>query len=143
MTQVTTASMVEVASAFFDACERGEGWEGCRQYCAPDATFSAQAEPLADVQTLEQYADWMKALYTPLPDARYEVRSFAADGERSNVIVYAVFSGTHTGEGAPIPPTGKSTKSDYVYVMDFDGDHIRHMTKIWNAGFALRELGWA
>jgi predicted ester cyclase len=85
----------------------------------------------------------MKALYTPLPDARYEVRSFAADGERSNVIVYAVFSGTHTGEGAPIPPTGKSTKSDYVYVMDFDGDHIRHMTKIWNAGFALRELGWA
>jgi len=27
-------------------------------------------------------------------------------------------------------------------VMDFDGDKIRHMTKIWNAGLALKQLGW-
>jgi len=27
--------------------------------------------------------------------------------------------------------------------MGFDGDKIRHMTKIWNAGWALKELGWA
>jgi hypothetical protein len=27
--------------------------------------------------------------------------------------------------------------------MQFDGDRIAHMTKIWNAGLALRELGWA
>jgi hypothetical protein len=26
--------------------------------------------------------------------------------------------------------------------MSFDGNKIRHMTKIWNAGWALRELGW-
>jgi len=26
--------------------------------------------------------------------------------------------------------------------MEFDGDKIRHMTKIWNAGWAMRELGW-
>ena len=25
----------------------------------------------------------------------------------------------------------------------FDGDKISHMTKIWNAGMALKELGWA
>ena len=41
------------------------------------------------------------------------------------------------------PPTGKRTSSDYVYSMDFDGDKIRHMTKIWNAGWAMKELGWA
>ena len=40
------------------------------------------------------------------------------------------------------PPTGKSTRSDYVYCMAFDGDKIRHMTKIWNAGWAMHELGW-
>ena len=27
--------------------------------------------------------------------------------------------------------------------MDFAGDKIRHMTKIWNAGWAMKELGWA
>jgi hypothetical protein len=26
--------------------------------------------------------------------------------------------------------------------MEFDGDKIRHMTKIWHAGLAMKELGW-
>jgi hypothetical protein len=26
--------------------------------------------------------------------------------------------------------------------MDFDGERIRHMTKIWHAGLAMKELGW-
>ena len=55
---------------------------------------------------------------------------------------YAVFHATHTGEGGPVPPTGKSTSTDYVYVMEFQGGKISHMTKIWNAGWAMRELGW-
>jgi hypothetical protein len=29
-----------------------------------------------------------------------------------------------------------------VYVMDFDGDRIRHLTKIWNDGISLTQLGW-
>jgi len=32
--------------------------------------------------------------------------------------------------------------TDYVYVMEFDGEKIRHMTKIWHAGLAMKELGW-
>jgi hypothetical protein len=39
-------------------------------------------------------------------------------------------------------PTGKSTNTDYVHVMEFEGDNIRHISKIWNAGWAMRELGW-
>ena len=143
MAQVTEVPTLEVAQAFFDACDTGKGWEVCQQYCTPDATFSAQAEPLADVHTLEQYSDWMKGLLTPLPDGRYEIKSFAADEERGNVVGYGVFFATHTGEGGPVPPTGKSVSTDYVYVMDFEGDRIRHLTKIWNAGYALKQLGWA
>jgi hypothetical protein len=26
--------------------------------------------------------------------------------------------------------------------MDFEGDKIRHMTKIWNAGWAMKDFGW-
>jgi predicted ester cyclase len=143
MAQAAVAPMMEVARAFFEACETGKGWAVCQQYCTPDATFSAQAEPLTNVDTLQRYTDWMKGLLTPLPDGRYEVKSFAADEGRNNVIAYGIFSGTHTGEGGPCPPTGKSANSDYVYVMDFEGDRIRHMTKIWNAGVALKQLGWA
>ena len=62
---------------------------------------------------------------------------------RPAIAAYAVFHGTHTGPGGPVPPTGRSTSTDYVYVMQFEGDRIVHLTKIWHAGLALKELGWA
>jgi hypothetical protein len=27
--------------------------------------------------------------------------------------------------------------------MQFEGDKIVHMTKIWNAGLAMKDLGWS
>jgi predicted ester cyclase len=138
----TMSVMRETAERFFDACETGKGWEVCGQYCHSGATFSAQAEALAGVDTLEAYTEWMKGLLTPVPDGHYELRSFAVDEGRDSVAAYAVFRGTHTGQGGPLPPTGKTVEADYVYVMQFDGDRIRHMTKIWNDSFSLKQLGW-
>lgn len=42
-----------------------------------------------------------------------------------------------------MPPTGKSVEADYVYVMEFAGDGIRHMIKIWSDAISLQQLGWA
>ena len=137
-----TGSITQTARGFFDACETGQGWAGCNAYCQPNASVASQAEPLADLQMLQQYADWMKGLLLLVPDGSYAVQSFATDHERNNVCAYAVFSGTHSAEGGPMPPTGKSTSSDYVYVMEFEDGKISHMTKIWNAGWAMKELGW-
>jgi predicted ester cyclase len=138
-----TRTLAETALAFFEACDTGKGWEGCSAYCHPSATFAAQAEPLAEVRTLEDYADWMKGMMGIVPDGRYDLKSLAVDNERNNVCAYGVFHATHTGPGGPVEPTGKSTSSDYVYVMDFRDGKISHMTKVWNAGWALKELGWA
>jgi hypothetical protein len=137
------ASITETAEQFFVACESGRGWQGCQDYCHPDATFSVQAGALAGVETLEQYADWMKGLLVLAPDAGYALRAFATDEARRVVVAYAVFSATHTGEGGPVSPTGRHTNSDYVYAMRFDGDKIRNMDTNCNDGFALKQLGWA
>lgn len=137
------SSIKETAERFFDACETGKGWEGCRAYCHPDATFSAQAKALVGIATVEAYTEWMKGLFTPMPDARYELRSFAVDEGRHNVTAFAVIRGTHTGAGGPVPPTGRRVEADYVYVMEFRGDRIGHMTKIWNDGMSFEQLGWA
>lgn len=133
----------DIAFAFFDACESGKGWEECEPYCTKDAGFSAQAASLGEVTTLATYADWMKGNFQPLPDAKYEILSFGIDEERGTACVAAVLKATHSGEGGPIPPTGKSTATHYCYVMEFSGDKISHMTKIWNDGFAFSQLGWA
>jgi predicted ester cyclase len=137
------AADFDVAQAFFEACETGQGWDACAQYCLPEATFTAQSGAISDITTLSAYTDWMKGLLGILPDGSYEVTGFAHDAERGTVVAAAVFTGTHTGEGGPVPPTGKTTKSDYVYVIKLDQGKVSHMTKIWNDGWALKELGWA
>ena len=135
-------SITDTAQKFFEACETGKGWDGCQSYCHDNASFSCQSEALADVTTLSAYADWMKGIFGPMPDASYELKSFATDTERGNVSAFGVFKATHTGEGGPVPPTGKKVETDYVYVMEFEGNKIRHMTKIWHSGMALKALGW-
>jgi predicted ester cyclase len=136
------SSITEIADKFFVACETGKGWDGCKAYCTPHASFAAQAAPLSKLTSLQQYCDWMQGMLGVLPDGRYELLAFATDEARRSVAAVAVFHGTHTGHGGPVAPTGKQLATDYVYLMQFDGEKIRHMTKIWNSGFALKALGW-
>jgi hypothetical protein len=48
-----------VAAEFFHACESLIGWAGCQQFVASGAVFSAQCEPLVDVNTVGGYCEWM------------------------------------------------------------------------------------
>jgi len=137
-------SITDTARAFFEACEAGKGWDACKQFCTPNATFSAQSEAIGEIKSLADYTEWMKGLVAgPIPDGRYELKSFATDEERGNVCAYGVFKGTHTGDGGPMPATGKAASTDYVYVMEFNDGKISHMTKIWHSAIALQQLGWA
>lgn len=87
------STITNIAKSFFHACETGGGWEACKAYCAPNAIFSAQADALAKVETLQEYTDWMKGLLAFVPNGRYEIKSFATDDERQNVAVYGIFMG--------------------------------------------------
>ena len=135
--------ILDPAKKFFEACETGKGWDKCKAYCHPDATFSSQTGALAEISTLEGYSEWMKGLLTPIPDGHYELKFFAADDEDESVAAFAVFHGTQTGPGGPVDPTGKKIAADYVYHMVFDGERIKHMTKIWNDTVSMQQLGWA
>jgi len=137
------SNISEQAKLFFEACETGKGWEVCKSFCHPNATFSAQTAALAGIDNLEGYTEWMKNLLTPIPDGRYELQFFAEDKERQCVTAVAVFHGTQTGPGGPVDPTGNTIAADYVYAMQFEDNLIRHMTKIWNDAISLQQLGWA
>ena len=132
-----------VAERFLDACMTGKGWEGCRPYCMPDATFSIQADMFADVDTVETYAERIKAFFTPIPDFRHEVQVVAVDEERRQVGILYTLHGTHTAEGGPVPPTGRSITSDSAVFMAFDGERIHHVSKVFNDVYALKLAGWA
>lgn len=136
-------AIANAAKTFFEAIESGKDWDICRQWCHEGASFSCQADMLGEVKTVESYAAWLKGLFTPVPDMHPEVKALAVDAEHNAVVISAVVHGTQTGEGGPVPPTGKRVAADYVYTLFFEGDKIRHMTKIWNDGYTLKLLGWA
>ena len=134
----------ETASRFFHACESLEGWAGCQQYVADNAQFNAQCEPLVDVNTVQAYCDWLAGLGGgPLNGCSYQLHSSAYDEPNNTALFFGTFNGTHVGEGGPVPATQQSTSTDYVYAITMNGaGKVSKMVKVWNAPWALRELGW-
>ncbi len=138
-------SRFDVARKFFEACETPLGWEGCQTFVAEGAKFSAQSEPLIEVTTVEGYCEWMKAFGTiTAPGATYELHTASYDEATNQACFFATYHARHTGDGGPVPPTNKETHSHYVYVIQMNAlGLVSHVTKIWNAPWAMRELGWS
>jgi hypothetical protein len=59
---------LESARRFYEVCETAQGWDACKPYCDPDATFSSQANALAEISTIEGYCEWTKNILTPTCD---------------------------------------------------------------------------
>ncbi len=138
-------SAFQTATAFFHACESLQGWAGCKEFVVPGAQFEAQCAPLTEVNSVEGYCEWMAGLGKgPLQGCSYKLHSSSYDEATNTAIFFATFTGTHVGEGGPVPATNKQTNSDYVYILTMNADGlIEKMCKVWNAPWALQELGWA
>ena len=132
----------DIAATFHHACMTGAGWDACRQHCTPDATFEHEGETFADARTLEAYVAFVQGLYAAVPDFGHDVLAVAVDRALGRALVHYRIRGTHTGEGLPVPPTGKSMTSQCVLVMHFEGDRIRHVQKVWNDHEMMKQVGW-
>ena len=93
-------SAFEIATKFFHACESLQGWDGCKDYVAAGAQFSAQCEPLVDIHTVQEYCEWMAGLGKgPLKGCVYELHSSSYDEANKTAIFFATLTGTHVGAG--------------------------------------------
>ncbi|MBL4706262.1 MAG: hypothetical protein JKY54_17170 [Flavobacteriales bacterium] len=137
-------SLFEKAKKFFTSCESLEGWDACKGLVAENAKFDCQSEALIEVKTVNGYVDWVTGLGTvTAPGSSYKLHAAGFDEAKKTAIFFATYTATHTGEGGPVSPTGKTTNTDYVYSIQMNDDgKVVSMTKIWNAPWAFRELGW-
>ena len=70
---------IENAKKFFEACDAAEGWSACKDYVADGASFVAQSEPIADINTVEAYCEWMAGFGTvTVPGATGSMSGFLA-----------------------------------------------------------------
>ena len=131
------------AETFFHNCESGMGFEACQDYVVENASFNCQSEALAAITTLKDYVNWISGLGTPMPGNSYKISSSAYDADNNTAIFFSTFTGTHSADGGPVPPTNKTTNTHYVYAIQMNGEgKVASMTKIWNGPWALKELGW-
>ena len=72
-TSVTNTMKMKTAGDLFHCIESGSGWEGCSQFCTPDATFKCQvvdalpdAPSLANIKTVEGFANWQRRIVRSL-----------------------------------------------------------------------------
>ncbi|MFN2323745.1 MAG: ester cyclase [Trueperaceae bacterium] len=138
----TMHTLESIATSFHHACMTGEGWQACQPYCAPDATFVHEGTMFADAGTLEAYVAFIQSAITPVPDFQHEVLSVGIDERQQRVLIHYLIRGTHTGEGLPVPPTGKSLQSHCVLILYFENELISHATKVWNDHEMMKQLGW-
>ena len=137
-------SAFDNARKFFEACDAAAGWDACKDYVADGASFEAQSEPIADINTVQAYCDWMHAFGTvTVPGCSYTLHTSGYDEDTNTAMFFATFHGTHSGDGGPVPPTNQQTNTHYVYFLTMsDDDKVKKMVKVWNAPWAMKELGW-
>ena len=80
---------------------------------------------------------------TTVPGATYDLHTSSYDESTRTAVFFATFHAKHTGAGGPVPPTNKETNTHYVYLLTMnEDDKVERMTKVWNATWAMKELGW-
>ena len=52
----------------------------------------------------------------------YVINGSSYDEANQMAIFYATITGTHVGDGGPVPPTNKQTVTDYVYALTMNDE---------------------
>jgi hypothetical protein len=133
------------AKKIMDVIDHVKPWADIAELVVEDCPFLCQADALKGVTTVKAWYDWMVNFETNIaPGCKPIVHQVAWDAENKAALLNATFLATHSGDGGPLPATNKSTKTDYVYIckMNNEGKCVS-LTKVWNDGYCLQEMGWA
>ena len=135
------SSALKIAACIDD----GKPFDEIADLVQEDAAFTCQCDALKDVTTVKGWSEWMVNFKGQIcPDCKPTVHSTAWDAENKTLLYFATYTAKHSADGGPVsPPTNQETKTEYCYsiVMNDEGKCVQ-MTKVWNDGYALKELGW-
>jgi steroid delta-isomerase-like uncharacterized protein len=82
---------------------------------------------------------YLWGFFTAFPDSRFTIDDMIAEGDR--VVTKKTFTGTHTGDFAGIPATGRKVTLQYVDIMRVrDGRIVEHWLSMDQLSF-MQQLG--
>lgn len=135
---------MENAKKVIDICDNGKAFAEIADIVTDDAEFTCQADAMKDIKTVQGYNEWMAAFgSTTAPDFKVDIHNFSWNPEKKIATHFATFHCTHTGPGGPVEPTNKMMHTEYVYIVYMnDDDKCYKIHKVWNDGWAMRQVGW-
>jgi steroid delta-isomerase-like uncharacterized protein len=78
-------------------------------------------------------------LLQAFPDAHFHEDDIVVEGNR--VALFWTLTGTHRGKFMGIPPTGRAIATRGVSYMQFEGEQVVQVQRVWDLAGVLRAIG--
>lgn len=98
--------------------------------------FAIHPEAVAGV---EAYKQFMSGYYVAFPNLRMDIEDMLAEGDK--VVVRWTVRGTHQGDLAGIPPTGKQVTITGTWILRVVGGKIAEQWGVFDALGLMQQLG--
>ena len=126
-----------VVRRFVEEVQNGNDWDAYDELNDPD--FVNLSAPPGVPPDREGGKMFLQGFASAFPGARFTIEDMIAEGDR--VATKKTFSGTHRGEFAGIPPTGKEVTLTYVDILRLrDGRIVEHWLSMDQLSF-MQQLG--
>jgi len=128
----------EIVMNSFEVVGNGD-YEGMNNYIAKDYTRHCQATPELVIESLDAFKEFIKADRKSIPDQKLNIKMLLAEGDL--VAFWGTYTGTHTGQMGPFPPTGKSANLDFSGVHRVENEKVVETWVTWDNVTILNQLG--
>ena len=88
----------------------------------------------------DEARQFIQGAWAAFPDLRFELTAASVAGEHGTA--EWMMLGTHQGDFAGLPATGKTFSVRGASILELAGDKIRHVRDYWDFATVLRQLGF-
>jgi len=128
----------EIVKKSFEVVGNGD-YEGMNRYIAEEYVRHCQATPELIIESLDAFKEFIRADRMAIPDQKLNVKMLVAEGDL--VAFWATYTGTHTGQMGPFPPTGKTAELDFSGVHRLENGKVVETWVTWDNITILGQLG--
>ena len=126
-----------VIRRFVEEVQNNKDWDAFDELNAPD--FVNLSSPPGVPSDREGGKMYLAGFLNAFPDCHFTIDDMIAEGDQ--VVTKKTFTGTHTGEFAGIPATGRSVTLQFVDIMRVrDGRIVEHWLSMNQLSF-MQQLG--